>query len=250
MLILELMMRGWSAKYNQILQEFGYQKQKDLLAAKTLDSIISRPFSHTKLKKIISGKTIFVIGSGPSLKTALPILKKYKDTIKICADTALEPLIKNGIKPQIIVTDLDGNLDLIKKMSKSSVIIVHAHGDNISKLEFAKNFQNCIGTTQTSEIGKIKNYGGFTDGDRCVFLASQFCASKIFLFGMDFGPKIGTYSNTKKAERKIKQKKLVYAKILLEWLAPKTRSELFTLSKPIRGFKKLTHQQLRHNVSS
>jgi hypothetical protein len=244
------MMRGWSTKYNQIIQEFGYDKQQDILAAKKLDSTIPRQFSCTKLKKIISGKTIFVIGSGPSLKTALPILKKYKNTVKICADTALEPLVKNGIKPQIIVTDLDGNLDLIKKMSKASVIVVHAHGDNISKLEFAKNLKNCIGTTQTRKIGKIENFGGFTDGDRCVFLASQFCASKIFLFGMDFGPKIGTYSNTKKSEQRIKQKKLAYAKMLLEWLAPKTRSELFTLSKPIHGFKKLTYQQLGHNVSS
>lgn len=243
-------MRGWSAKYNQIIQEFGYDKQKDMLAAKMLDSIISRQFSYAKLKKIIADKAVFVIGSGPSLKTALPILKKYKNTVKICADTALEPLVKNGIKPQIIVTDLDGNLSLIKKMSKTSIIIVHAHGDNISKLEFAKNFQNCIGTTQTKKIGKIENHGGFTDGDRCAFLAAKFCASKIFLFGMDYGPKIGAYSNTKKTERKIKRKKLVYAKMLLEWLAPKTRSELFTLSKPVHGFKKLTYQQLRHNVSS
>lgn len=243
-------MRGWSTKYNQIIQEFGYDKQQDILAAKKLDSTIPRQFSRTKLKKTISGKAVFVIGSGPSLKTVLPILKKYKNTVKICADTALEPLVKNGIKPQIIVTDLDGNLDLIKKMSKVSVIVVHAHGDNISKLEFAKNLKNCIGTTQTRKIGKIENFGGFTDGDRCVFLASQFCASKIFLFGMDFGPKIGTYSNTKKSEQRIKRKKLAYAKMLLEWLAPKTRSKLFTLSKPIHGFKKLTYQQLGHNVSS
>ena len=73
-------MRGWSAKYNQIVQEFGYDRQKDILAAKTLDSIISRQFSYAKLKKIISGKAVFVIGSGPSLKAALPILRKYKNT--------------------------------------------------------------------------------------------------------------------------------------------------------------------------
>lgn len=244
------MIRGWNAKYNQIVQEFGYQKQKDRQATKMLDSIISRRFSTLKLKKIISHKTVFVIGSGPSLDSAMPILKKYKDTTMICADTALKPLIRNGIKPQIIVTDLDGDLDLIKKQSKNSIIVVHAHGDNISKLEFARNLKNCIGTTQTEKTGKIVNYGGFTDGDRCVFLASKFCASKIFLFGMDFGSKIGTHSCTKKSERKIKQKKLQYAKMLLEWLAPKTRSNLFTLSKPVKGFTKLTYQQLEHNVSS
>jgi 2-amino-4-hydroxy-6-hydroxymethyldihydropteridine diphosphokinase len=250
MLILELMIRGWGAKYNQIAREFGYQKQNDLEAASMLNSIISRQYSFQKLKKTISGKTVFVIGSGPSLGSALPILKKYKSTVKICADTALDALVRNGIRPQIITTDLDGDLDLIRKLSRTSVIIVHAHGDNIAKLEFARNFKNCIGTTQTKKVGKIENFGGFTDGDRAVFLASKFGASKIFLFGMDFGPKIGTYSRTKKSERKIKQKKLYHGKMLLEWLAPKTKSDLFTLSKPIRGFKKLTYQQLEHSVSS
>ena len=244
------MIRGWNAKYNQITEEFGYKKHKDRDAATILDSIIIRQFSIPKLEKIIAGKSVFVIGSGPSLKSAIPILKKYKNTIKICADTALDFLAENGIKPHIIVTDLDGNLELVKKFSKSSVIVVHAHGDNIPKLEFVKNLKNCIGTTQTAKIGKIQNYGGFTDGDRAVFLANHFCASKIFLFGMDFGPKIGTYSHTKKSDRKTKLKKLQYAKMLLEWLASRSRSNLYTLSAPIKGFTKLTYQELKDNVSS
>lgn len=242
------MIRGWNAQYAKIRREFGYKKQNDQMAAAILDTIIPR-YSSDKLK-ILTGKSVFVIGSGPSLGYALPILKKYKNMIKICADTALSPLIKNRIYPQIIVTDLDGDLDSIKKISKISTIIVHAHADNIEKLKFVKNFQNCIGTTQTKKVGKISNFGGFTDGDRCVFLASNFGASKIFLFGMDFGPKIGKYSNTKKSERKIKLKKLEYAQMLLEWLAPKTKSKLYTLSKPIKGFKKITYRQLEHNISS
>ena len=243
------MIRGWNTKYAKIIQEFGYKKQNDRKAATMLNSIISKQFPLSKLKKILNSKPVFIIGSGPSLKSALPVLQKY-NTIKICADTALEALLKNKIRPQIIVTDLDGNLDLIKKSSKSSIIIIHAHGDNITKLKEVKNFKNCIGTTQTEKIGKISNFGGFTDGDRCVFLASIFGASKIFLFGMDFGPKIGACSNTKKSEKNIKLKKLQYGKMLLEWLAPKTKSELYTLSKPIKGFKKITYRQLKHNVSS
>ena len=244
------MIQGWNAKYNQIIREFGYSKRQDRTAAKILNSILSRQVSTAKLRKTISGKTVFVIGSGPSLNSALPILKKYKNITMICADTALEPLVKNGIRPQILVTDLDGNLDLIKKLSKNSIIVVHTHGDNIPRLEFVRDLKNCVGTTQTEKIGKIANYGGFTDGDRCVFLASEFGASQIFLFGMDFGPKIGTHSHTKRSEKKTKQKKLQYAKMLLEWLAPKTKSELYTLSKPIKGFTKLTYRQLEHNISS
>lgn len=250
MLILELMIRGWNAKYDKIAQEFGYKKQDDLKAARILDRIIQKQTPAHELKKTIFEKSVFVVGSGPSLKSAIPILKKYKKIIKICADTALLPMVKNGITPHIIVTDLDGDIELIKKSSKKGIVVVHAHGDNISKLEFVKNFKNCIGTTQTKQVGKISNFGGFTDGDRCVFLASHFGASKIFLFGMDFGVKIGTYSKTKRSEKKIKLKKLKYGRILLEWLAPKTKSELFTLSDPLKGFKKITYRQLKHNVSS
>jgi len=221
----------------------------DLKAATMLDSMLDRQFSLVKLKKLISGKSVFVIGAGPSLQSALPILKKYKSIIKICADTALAPLLQSGITPQIVVTDLDGDLKSLLKIAKKCIVIVHAHGDNMSRLGFAKNFKNCIGTTQTREVGKIYNFGGFTDGDRCVFLPEYFGAVKIFLFGMDFGPKIGRYSNTKKRDRKTKLKKLRFAKMLLEWMASKAHSKLFTLSKPIKGFKKITYKQIERNVS-
>ena len=244
------MITGWNSKYRKIIQEFGYKIQDDHRAAVMLDSILHRQFSTQKLKKAIHDNPVFVVGSGPSLKSALPALKKHKDVIKICADTALSFLIKNRIKPHIIITDLDGDIDLIKKISKTSIVIVHAHGDNITKLEAVRDFKNCIGTTQTERIGKIDNFGGFTDGDRCVFLANHFGASKIFLFGMDFGPKIGIHSKTKKSERKTKLKKLEYAKMLLEWLAKKTKSELYTLSKPPKGFKRINYEGLEIHISS
>jgi uncharacterized Rossmann fold enzyme len=245
-----LTVTGWDLQYSKILKGFGYSRKKDQKAAARLDYILEKRFSISKLKKMIFGKPVFVIGAGPSLQSSIPVLKKYKNTIKICADTALTPLLKNGIRPQIVVTDLDGDFDSLQKIGNKSIIIVHAHGDNIDKLEFAKNFKNCIGTTQGKKIGKIYNFGGFTDGDRCVFLSEFFGASKIFLFGMDFGTKIGTYSNTKRKEMKTKLKKLQYAKMLLEWLAPKAHSELFTLSKPIEGFTKITSKELKRNVTS
>ena len=71
-----------------------------------------------------------------------------------------------------------------------------------------KKMKNCIGTTQTNPFNKIQNFGGFTDGDRGVFLASYFNAKKIILFGMDFGNQIGKFSNTKKSDRRNKVKKV------------------------------------------
>lgn len=239
-----MMIKGWNSKYNQILKEFNYSKKKDNEAALILESMLENKTLIKKIQKLIEGKVVFVIGSGPSISSSIPFLKNKK-TLKIVADTAVKPLIENGITPDIVVTDLDGDLDILKKIGKSETIfVVHAHGDNISKLEFSKNFKNCIGTTQSKPFGIIYNFGGFTDGDRAVFLANYFEAKKIVLFGMDLGKRIGRFSNTKFSERKTKLKKLQRGKKLLEWLAQDSKSELFTTSLPISGFKKIPFKDL------
>ena len=239
------MISGWKKRYFSILKELNYSEKKDKESAIILDSILKKNNSTEKIRKLIQGKTVFVIGSGPSLSIAIPKLKKLKKSIKIAADSSLKPLIDNGIIPDIIVTDLDGNEDAIKKISKTkSIFVIHAHGDNIEKLQMVKKMKNCIGTTQTNPFNKIQNFGGFTDGDRGVFLASHFDAKKIILFGMDFGNQVGKFSNTKRSDREIKLKKLEIGKDLLIWLSTITKSELFTTSKPIDGFKKIAYKEL------
>jgi uncharacterized Rossmann fold enzyme len=239
------MISGWNLKYNEILKEFNYNKREDTDSAELLDSILGEEYHIEKIYGLVQNQNVFVIGAGPSLSSAIPVLQKFKKTVKIVADSAVKPLIDNGIKPDIIVTDLDGDETTFRRIGKSKTIfVVHAHGDNISKLGLIENFKNCIGTTQTRPFGKIKNFGGFTDGDRAVFLASYFNAKKIILFGMDFGKRIGRFSNTKPTERIIKLKKLKKGRFLLEWLALKTKSELFTTSSSIAGFKKIPYQNL------
>ena len=167
--------RGWNTRYRQIRHEFGYKESEDFAAAKKLDKIIEKAFPLSKFKKIISGKTVVVIGAGPSLDGAIPEIKKLKNVTKIVADGAIQPLIKNNIKFDILVTDLDGDLASIKKIGNTNIpIVIHAHGDNEDKLEIVHKFRNKIGTTQTRKFGKLQNFGGFTDGDRCVFLAERF----------------------------------------------------------------------------
>ena len=239
------MISGWEKRYFSILKELNYTEKKDKESAAILDSILKKTDTIEKIREIIQGKTVFVIGSGPSLSSAIPKLKKLKKSIKIAADSSLKPLIDNGIIPDIIVTDLDGNEDAIKKISKTkSIFVIHAHGDNIEKLQMVKKMKNCIGTTQTNPFNKIQNFGGFTDGDRGVFLANHFDAKKIILFGMDFGNQVGKFSNTKRSDREIKLKKLEIGKDLLIWLSTITKSELFTTSKPIEGFKKIAYKEL------
>jgi len=239
-----MVISGWKKRYSDILKEFKYSEKKDKESAIILDSILKKSNVNEIISSLIKDKSVFVVGAGPSLSTAIPKLKKLKKSIKIAADSSVKLLVENGIIPDIVITDLDGDEKTLEKISRKSIFVIHAHGDNIDKLEFAKKFKKAIGTTQSNPFNEIQNFGGFTDGDRGVFLASYFGAKKIILFGMDFGEKIGKFSNTKKSERGIKLMKLNKGQLLLEWLATRTKSELFTTSKSIKGFKKISYKNV------
>ena len=240
---------GWESKYREILKDFGYSRKKDIQSCKLLDSLLPKKTRIAEIKDLIEKKPVFVVGAGPSLPSCISILKKYKKITKIVADGATKAIIENGLKPDIVVTDLDGDIKSLKKAGRTNTImLVHAHGDNSEKIHFVKNFKNCIGTTQTKPVGKIHNFGGFTDGDRCVFLANHFKAKKIILLGMDFGTRIGKYSKTRVISRTTKIKKLRRGKKLLEWLAQKSESKLYSTTK-IRGFTKINFQDIDNIIT-
>ena len=228
---------GWKIKFKKIRKEFRYSEKEDFRSAKKLNLLLKRKNSKEEFRNVIKGKTVFIIGAGPSLSKSLKHIKKSKNITKIVADGAVRALLEKNIKPDILVTDLDGDLESIKKIGKTKIpIIVHAHGDNYDKLEIVKKFSNVTGTTQTREFGKLANFGGFTDGDRCVFLAEYFNASKIVLIGMDFGQKIGKYSKHRVINRRTKIKKLKFGKMIIEWLATKSKADLYS-TKRINGYK-------------
>ena len=229
--------RGWKSRFIKIRKELEYSEKDDYTSARKLNSLLKKKFSENQLQEIIEGKTVFIIGAGPSLSKSVTYIKKCKNVTKIVADGAVRALLEKKIKPDILVTDLDGDLDSIKKIGLTKIpIIVHAHGDNYEKLEIVKKLSNVIGRTQTKSFGHIKNFGGFTDGDRCIFLAEYFNASKIVLIGMDFGQEIGKYSKHKIINRKIKLKKLQIGKSITEWLGTKSKAKLYS-TKKIKGYK-------------
>jgi len=240
---------GWDSKYKKILKDFGYSRRKDSQSCKLLDSLLPKKTPIVKIRDLIENKPVFVVGAGPSLPSCISILKKYKKITKIIADGAVRAIIENGLRPDIVVTDLDGDINALKKTGRTNTImVVHAHGDNSDKLYLVKNFKNCIGTTQTKPTGRIHNFGGFTDGDRCVFLANHFKAKKIILLGMDFGTTIGKYSKPSVINRNIKIAKLRCGKKLLEWLAQKSESKLYSTTK-IRGFTKINFQDIDNIIA-
>lgn len=212
----------WRVFYRCIANDFGYSEYKDEESAKILDDILKNKDVDAvfeRLKGLINGREVVVFGAGPSL---LKGMEKYRKLIerstKISADGATSALLEKEILPDVVVTDLDGKIeDLLKANEKGSIVIVHAHGDNIDKIqEFGNKFSNIIGTTQIepSKFEKLFNFGGFTDGDRAVFLAHSLNASKIYLIGFDFDGKVGRYSFSKDVV--MKRKKLEWCKRLLE----------------------------------
>src|SRR4030067_2464782 len=153
----------------------------------------------------------------PIYKIILKDMKKFdfEKYVVIAASGATSVLMNNWITPDIIVTDLDGNMDdEARANERGAIMLVHAHGDNMDALgEELPRLKRVIGTTQANHMVNVYNFGGFTDGDRCVFLAKEMEAKSIVLAGFDFEDKNVT---------PLKKKKLVWAKkligmILGEW---------------------------------
>ena len=165
--------------------------------------------SVKKLEKIIKGKKVFIYGAGA--KDIKNINEFEENSCKIVADKALNFL---NFQPDVVVTDLDGDLEKIIDADRNgSVVVVHAHGDNIDKLKFVKKLENVVGTCQVKPFGLLKNFGGFTDGDRAVFLAQAFKAKEINLVAFNFD---NVYIYTRSKD--IKLKKLMWAKRLIEYI--------------------------------
>jgi uncharacterized Rossmann fold enzyme len=92
----------------------------------------------------------------------------------------------------------------------------------------------------------VHNFGGFTDGDRAVFLASALRARMIILAGMDLGSLVGQFSKVAAFSRDMKLKKLRICRDLLEWLASDSKIPLYNLTQRgenIKGVPTITLQQ-------
>jgi uncharacterized Rossmann fold enzyme len=205
--------RDWEPTYEEILADFGFDRAKDEAAARIAAEILSRSDNKSELvelERLIKGKVVMICGNAPCLVS--DIKEQYIFTasrVVIAADGATSVLLHKGIIPHIVVTDLDGNVaDILYANRLGAVIVVHAHGDNIEMLRtvLPTLSGDVICTTQSKPIHKVYNFGGFTDGDRCVFLAKEFGAMEILLLGFDF-------EDTAVSARK--KKKLKWAKRLI-----------------------------------
>ncbi len=205
---------AWEPIYERILADFGFDRTGDEEAALLLSKMLTEEntVSLSELKAMISGKIVLVCGNAPKLRAELSEIDLSSFVI-IAADGAAAVLMDLGRVPEVICTDLDGNseADIEKEIlacEKGALVLIHAHGDNTDKLEkYVSRFKRFIATTQAGPFDRVHNFGGFSDGDRCVFVAKEFGAASVRLAGFDFeDPGVNP----------IKKKKLVWAKELIE----------------------------------
>ena len=234
----------WNIWYKEILDDFGFSREDDEKCAQLLDEILSEEGCLTleDLSKIVGFSDKFIVfGAGPSLKGHIKDLKEnydLKDYVLVSADGATTALVEERIAPDIVVTDLDGNLDdILLANIKGANIVVHAHGDNSDKIvQITPYFTNVLGTAQSQPVGNIYNFGGFTDGDRAIFLCVALNASEIILAGMDFGEIVTKYSRPNLPDivgpaDEVKRKKLQYAEKLTRWIIENENVKVINLKE-------------------
>jgi len=212
----------WEPIYKLILEDMHYDRIYDEASARILSKLLETKLRKKipdvidieLLHKALNGKDVLVCGKAPCLKDDIKNVD-FKKYVVIAADGATSILMSNGIAPNVIVTDLDGNMDDEAKANElGAIMVVHAHGDNMDALgEELPRLKRVIGTTQSTPLSNVYNFGGFSDGDRSVFLAKEMGAKSITLIGFDFSDKNVTPT---------KKKKLLWAEKLIDLIMCET----------------------------
>lgn len=217
-LIFFMKFEEWEPIYRLILDDMHFDRIYDENSARLLSKMLETKarkkipdiIEIELLEKTIHGKDVLVCGKAPSLKDDIKNID-FKKYVTIAADGATSVLMNISIIPDIIVTDLDGNMDDEAKANDlGAIVVVHAHGDNMDALgEELPRLKRVIGTTQSRPLTNVYNFGGFTDGDRSVFLAKEMGAKSITLIGFDF---------TDENVTPLKKKKLIWAEKLINMI--------------------------------
>ena len=200
----------WEPVYLRIIDDMGYNRSSDETSVRVMKTILSNSdiIDDDDMRAIVRGNVLIAGGAPFSIRD----VPEY-DTL-IATGASIPFLLENNIIPDVIVTDLDGDVEAQKKMSSmGSVTVMHAHGDNADALmAHAKDFKGRIMmTTQSKPDIIVYNFGGFTDGDRAVCMADSLRAKKIMLIGFDLdNPEVKPGSDII-----IKKKKLGWAKTII-----------------------------------
>ncbi|RMG37134.1 MAG: DUF115 domain-containing protein [Methanobacteriota archaeon] len=176
-------------------------------------------------------KGSLVFGAAENLVSQVRIIQDFQepslaDTVLISADGATRLLLKKGLVPDIMFTDLDCGLDLVETAINEEIwVFILLHPDNVALFdEFLEMSMDgkVVFCTQDTPIHGFVNTFGFTDGDRATSF-SVLSGLKTLTVGFDLDGLPGFYSvQSKKVNLDyvvMKHKKLTVAKEVLSYLA-------------------------------
>lgn len=216
----------WQEFYPAICAEFGYDPAADEAAASHLQRLLAgRSAKWRELGMELRNRSVHVLGSGPSLE-ATPARLLVGARVVAC-DGATSWARAQGVVPDVVVTDLDGNWeDLQWAATSGAQMVVHAHGDNDAVLDrVAELGPRLHGTHQgLSPMDGLQNVGGFTDGDRAVALLEFVGAREAILHGFDFDDPPHSYSG--KPASPTKAAKLAWAKRIVSEIHERGRMRI------------------------
>ncbi|MCS7111511.1 MAG: DUF115 domain-containing protein [Ignisphaera sp.] len=218
----------WLSIYSSIKGELSLSFDRDQIATDTLSSVLSRmpnTVDVDRLRSALSGGCVVVLGPAPSIEHdfrraySLELLSRLP---VVAVDGATTYLYEQGFTPSVVVTDLDGDPNHIAYVnSRGCIAVVHSHGDNIDELTtWVPRFKGpVVGSTQVEPRPHVYNFGGFTDGDRALFIAYALGVRCAVVGGMDFRGPVGRYSTVyRRKDEAVKRVKLGIAVKLIEML--------------------------------
>ena len=178
----------WRPVYERIVEDMGYDRAGDessvrLLKAVTVNCDLVDPDDCQQY----FGRTCTVVGDADCLEEDLS--KHGTEGRLVSSGSAVRRLQAAGFKPDVVVTDLDGDMpSQLAASSAGALTFIHAHGDNADAIrEWAWRFEGpVVLTTQSAPESTVFDFGGFTDGDRAVCISQEMGALRIVLRGFDF----------------------------------------------------------------
>ncbi len=224
----------WAPQYARIQRAFGFPFEREERAARRLTELLpasQSPVALAEVARRLSSKEVVIAGLAPRLG-APPVWRLPTDRGRVAlvaADGATARCLDAGLVPDVIVTDLDGPVaSEVAANARGALVIVHAHGDNLAALErWVPEFAGDVyGSWAGPPTPELLDVGGFTDGDRSVFLAEHVGASEILLWAFDFA----AVEDEESVGRERKLAKLSWANELIDWLAGGSRIPIYRWS--------------------
>ena len=194
----------WWEFQDQISTQFNFSRTREEVATRMLSHF---NFSNSAITDYFRGRDFVLIGAAINQSSSIP------NSSLIVADGALRACLQRNIIPELIISDLDGYIpDIIWATQNGSKIIIHAHGDNISRVHQYSAKLNPICMTSTYPSDSTFCWGGFTDGDRATMMSLSLGCASIKLLGFDFN-KVGSFSGEYSPR---KMEKLVWAQRIID----------------------------------